>query len=131
MFFSQHLAHLSCKSKFAITWPQEPLLLAFSITWGCHYSSYTKSTQNIHPTIVVIYIYFEIKVSLKTSFHTCQTKRGRVHARACAVYRQAGYTAPWRVNRTLPVPARAQLRTFFSNIWRDWQGTGQMHLSTR
>ena len=29
----------------------------------------------------------------------------------------AGYTAPWRMNRTLPVPARAQLRTFFSNVW--------------
>ena len=50
---------------------------------------------------------------------------------ACAVHRQGGYTAPWRMNRTLPVPARAQLRTFFSNVWRDRQGAGQMHLSTR
>ena len=32
---------------------------------------------------------------------------------ACAVHRQAGYTATWRVDRRLPVPARAQLRTFF------------------
>ena len=32
---------------------------------------------------------------------------------ACAVHRQGDYTATWRVNRTLPVPARAQLRTFF------------------
>ena len=50
---------------------------------------------------------------------------------ACAVHRQGDYTATWRVNRTLPVPARAQLRTFFSNVWRDRQGAGQMHLSTR
>ena len=62
---------------------------------------------------------------------TRQTKRGRAHAHACAVYRQVGCTATWRVNRTLPVPARAQLRTFFSNVWRDRQSTGQMHLSTR
>ena len=60
---------------------------------------------------------------------TCQTNRGRAHAHA--VYRQVGCTATWRVNRTLPVPARAQLRTFFSNVWRDRQSAGQMHLSTR
>ena len=50
---------------------------------------------------------------------------------ACTVHRQGGYTATWRVNGTLPGPARAQLRTFFSNVWRDRQGAGQMHLSNR
>ena len=60
-----------------------------------------------------------------------QTKGGSTHARARAVHRQGGYTATWRVNRTLPVRARAQLEAFFSNVWRDWQRAGQMHLSTR
>ena len=50
---------------------------------------------------------------------------------ACALHRQVDCTATWQVNRTLPVPARAQLRMFFSNVWRDRQGAGQMHLSTR
>ena len=50
---------------------------------------------------------------------------------AYAVYWRVAYTATWRVNRTLPVPARAQLRTFFSNVWCDRQSAGQMHLSTR
>ena len=48
----------------------------------------------------------------KRSF-TRQTKSGRTHACACAPHCQGGYTATWRMNRTLPVPARAQLRTFF------------------
>ena len=60
-----------------------------------------------------------------------QTKGGSTHARARAVHRQGGYTATWRVNRTLPVRARAQLEAFFSNAWRDRLRAGQMHLSTR
>ena len=48
---------------------------------------------------------------------------------ACAVLLQAGYTATWRMNRTLPVPARAQLRMFFSNVWHDRQGAGQIYQS--
>ena len=35
--------------------------------------------------------------------------------------RAGGYTATWRMNTTLPVLARAQLKMFFSNIWQDWQ----------
>ena len=42
-----------------------------------------------------------------------QTKGGNAHARARTVHWQGGYTATLRVNSTLPVPARAQLRTFF------------------
>ena len=41
--------------------------------------------------------------------------------------KRKSYTATWRVNRTLLVPARAQLRTFFSNVWQD---AGHLHLSS-
>ena len=50
---------------------------------------------------------------------------------ACTVHRQGGYTAPWRMNRTLPVRPEPSSGRFFSNVWRDRQGAGQMHLSTR
>ena len=79
--------------------------------------------KSFHQTVVNTYIFQILKVSLKLQafLHVPNKKRKS----ACAVHRQAGYTAPWRINRTLPVPARAQLRTFFSNVWRDRQGAGQ------
>ena len=103
--------------------------LAFEISWRCHEYPVTICTKK--------------KLSLKRLSNTILSKHFSVifpklfkygakqKEEACAVHRQVGYTATWRMNRTLPVPARAQLRTFFPNVWRDRQGAGQMHLFTR
>ena len=63
--------------------------------------------------------------------HNDAKQKEEVRMRAHA---QQGSWVPedtWRMDTTLPVQARAQLRTFFSNVWRARLGAGLMHRSTR
>ena len=66
------------------------------------------------------------------SFQQTVVKKKRKSACASMCSTPAGgLHSPLANEQDTTGPARAQLRTFFSNVWRDRQGAGQLHLSTR
>ena len=108
IFLSRHLAQCLSKSKDAIIWPYKPHLCPFlSPEEDMMYKQLTdnKTDKNLQHIIKLR------KVSLK--IQTFLLPRAKQKEEERAAYPQVRYTATWRVNRTLPVLARAQLRMFF------------------